>query len=185
MLLSPSLCGGSNLCTGSADFLLGFSRGRLFEGFKGELCFVLGLSLHRDGLLCMPFGGVKEVASGIDGGSSGSGYRSGRPVFGDRRCLLPQNESASSSPSGAGGGSGRGLGLKGDLIGMLGKTSSDCREDGSDPELNAAPFVPCAGSLVAGVGALAESRTASPTSFSLEDEVRCDPVGAGRALSRL
>lgn len=105
----------------------------------------------------MPFGGEKEVASGIDGGSSGSGYRRSRPVFGDRRCLLPKNESASSSPSGAGGGSGRGLGLKGDLIGIPGKTLSDCREDGSDPELNVAPFVSCGGSLTAGVGALADS----------------------------
>lgn len=154
------------------------------EGFKGEPCFVLGLSLHRDGLLCMPFGGVKEMASGIDGGSSGSGYRRSRPVFGDRRCLLPKNESASSSPSGAGGGSGRGLGLKGDLIGILGKTSPECREDGSDPELNVAPFVPCAASFAAGVGAVADSRTASPTSLLLEDAVRCDPAGAGRALSK-
>jgi hypothetical protein len=132
----------------------------------------------------MPLGGVKEIASGIDGGSSGSGYKRGRPVFGDRRCLLPKNESASSSPSGAGGGSGRGLGLKGDLIGILGKTSLECCEDGSDPELSATPFVPCAVSLPAGVGALADRRTASPTSLSLEDAVRCGPVGAGRALSK-
>lgn len=132
----------------------------------------------------MPLGGVKEMASGIDGGNSGSGYKRGRPVFGDRRCLLPKNESASSSPSGAGGGSGRGLGLKGDLIGILGITSLECCEDDSDPELNVTPFVPCAVPLAAGVGAFADSRTASPTSLSLEDAVRCDPVAAGRVLAK-
>lgn len=59
----------------------------------------------------------------------------GRPVFGDRRCLLPKNESASSSPSGAGGGNGRGLGLKGDLVGAPAKLPSACSDDGSDPAL--------------------------------------------------
>lgn len=174
--LSVSPGGSVKLCIGSTGLLPGFLGGWLaFDGFKGELFFGLGLSLHRDGLLCMPFGGLKEAESGTEGGSSGSGKAMGRPVFGDLRCLLPKNESASSSPSGAGGGKGRGLGLKGDLMGNPTELPSAGPDDGSDPRLCAASSFPRADAFAAAVGASVASSTAS----------RADPsvVGGGADCS--
>lgn len=125
----------------------------------------------------MPFGGLKEAASGADGGNSGSGCKMGRPLFGDLRCLLPKNESASSSPSGAGGGNGLGLGLKGDLVGIPARLLSACSDEGNEPGLCVASLSSCTGSLASVVVALADLSTASRAPWSLAEGAFGSSVG--------
>lgn len=118
---------------------------------------------RREGVLCIPDGGVLTTGSGCSGvgGSSGSGSGSssgsgivgstaGSPGFGDRR--NPRRAKGfriSSSSSGPGGGSGRGLGMpvgRADAAGLL---AGDRKKLSSPPGASSPlPFCDAPGSVV-------------------------------------
>ena len=87
--------------------------------FSGESFLGLLLSFHLEGLLLwIPFGGVDEMGSGTESGSSGSGGGGIlTPVLGERLNVRPRKGFKSSVPSGAGGGNGLGTGFAGERRG--------------------------------------------------------------------
>lgn len=144
--------------------------------FSGE--FFLGLlpDFQRDGLLWIPLGGVDEIGSGTDGGSSGSGGGGIEiPVRGDRRLVRPTKGFNSSSPSGPGGGKGRGLGMLSDLLGAARIPNV---ATGGSSEVGS----PSASRDVASPSASASS-TASPASLAaIAPEPRSGDAGPEKSL---
>lgn len=149
-------CRGACVDSANAVLRVGLpvsSPARIGRCFSGELFGVLDFPRQRDGLLCIPFGGVDDTGSNRAGGNSGScGCRRDKtPVRGEVR-VRGTNGNDSSSSSGPRGGNGRGFG-RGDLV------DPSCNE-----ARDAGPAVAVGGSARSSVSSL--SLSSSPGSLA-------------------